>query len=62
MDLKQTTWTKRKTERGCISKKRQEDLSILREIEEKKEERAHKLTGGGEIVVEAESRQRSCKE
>lgn len=29
MDLKQTTWTKRKTEMGCISKKRQEYLSIF---------------------------------
>lgn len=51
-----------KRKRDVLVKQDKSTSAFLRETEEKKEDRAHKLTGGGEIVVEVESRQRSCKE
>lgn len=53
---------KRETERDVLVKQDKSTSAFLRKVEERRGERAHKSTGGGEIVAEAVSHQRSQKD
>lgn len=62
MDLNRLSEGIGKTERDILVKQDKSTSAFLRKIEERRDERAHKLTGGREIVAEVVSRQRSLRD
>lgn len=53
----ETIWTKRKTEKDPLANQGKSTSAFLIKIEERREEKVHMLTAGGDITAEVMSQQ-----